>query len=181
MISFVIRRSGVVLDGTPLGHAIELIDAQAARPSIGFSVNCVHARVLETALEAVAATHSESCKRLLTFQANTADKEVEELDGSAENCIPSLPRCLQMASRDCAIALVCAFSAVVVERTAGTSTPSPVGCAARSPRAEGKAGAADKRKPRPSINRLPLPLVNEGPLIDRSPRSVVRRVSPPLG
>ncbi len=84
MISFVIRRSGVSLDGTPLGHAIELIDAQAARPPIGFSVNCVHTRVLETALEAVAATHSESCKRLLTFQANTADKEVEELDASAE-------------------------------------------------------------------------------------------------
>ena len=84
MISFVIRRDGVVLDGTPLGEAIELIDTQAARPPIGFSVNCVHARILETALEAVAASHPNAAKRLLVFQANTADKDVEELDGSAK-------------------------------------------------------------------------------------------------
>ena len=45
MISFVIRRSGVVLDGTPLGQAIEWIDEEAERAPIGFSVNCVHTRV----------------------------------------------------------------------------------------------------------------------------------------
>lgn len=84
MISFVIRRTGVVLDGTGLGQAIALIDAQAARPPAGFSVNCVHAQVLETALQAIAASHPEACGRLLTFQANTADCEVEDLDGSAE-------------------------------------------------------------------------------------------------
>ena len=84
MISFVIRRSGLVLDGTALGQAIKRIDAEAVRPPAGFSVNCVHARILETALEAVAATHSDACPRLLTFQANTADREVEELDGSDE-------------------------------------------------------------------------------------------------
>jgi homocysteine S-methyltransferase len=84
LISFVIRRTGTVLDGTPLGQAMERIDATAARPPAGFSVNCVHAQVLETALEAVAATHPDACRRLLTFQANTADCEVEELDGSAE-------------------------------------------------------------------------------------------------
>jgi homocysteine S-methyltransferase len=84
VVSFVIRRAGVVLDGTPLGEAIRRIDAHAARPPAGFSVNCVHARALETALEALAATHPGACDRLLTFQANTADREVEELDGSAE-------------------------------------------------------------------------------------------------
>ena len=67
------------------GHGIiRKIDAEAARPPAGFSVNCVHARVLETALETVAATHPDACRRLLTFQANTADREVEELDGSDE-------------------------------------------------------------------------------------------------
>lgn len=84
MISFVIRRTGVVLDGTPLGGAIARIDVDAARPPAGFSVNCVHAQVLETALEAVAATHPGACNRLLTFQANTADCEVEDLDGSVD-------------------------------------------------------------------------------------------------
>ena len=40
LISFVIRRSGDVLDGTPLGQAMARVDAQTARPPIGFSVNC---------------------------------------------------------------------------------------------------------------------------------------------
>jgi homocysteine S-methyltransferase len=90
IISFVIRRTGVVLDGAPLGEAMARIDAEIARPPAGFSVNCVHARVLETALEAVAATHPEAARRLLTFQANTGDKEVEELDGS-ENLLTEPP------------------------------------------------------------------------------------------
>lgn len=84
IVSFVIRRTGVVLDGTPLGHAIARIDREAARPPAGYAVNCVHARVLETALEKVAADHPDVVRRLLTFQANTGDLEVEDLDGSAE-------------------------------------------------------------------------------------------------
>lgn len=82
MISFVIRRTGVVLDGTPIDQAMDRIDADAARPPAGFSINCVHAEVLETALEAVATSRSDACRRILTFQANTADAEVEELDNS---------------------------------------------------------------------------------------------------
>ena len=81
VISFVIRRSGVVLDGTPLAEAIRRIDAEAARPPLGFSINCVHARVLDAALKRVDA---DALGRLITFQANTADREVEDLDGSAE-------------------------------------------------------------------------------------------------
>ena len=84
MISFVIRRTGTVLDGTPLGEAIATIDAQAARPPVGFSINCVHSRVLDSALAIVARRHPEAIGRVLSFQANTADKEVEELDNSAD-------------------------------------------------------------------------------------------------
>lgn len=84
IISFVIRRTGVVLDGAPLGEAMARIDAKAARPPAGFSVNCVHARVLETALESVATTHIHAIPRLLAFQGNTGDMEVEELDGSED-------------------------------------------------------------------------------------------------
>ena len=39
---------------------------------------------METALEAVAATHPGACRRLLIFQGNAADMEVEELDGSEQ-------------------------------------------------------------------------------------------------
>lgn len=80
LISFVIRRTGHVLDGTPLGAAMARLDAETARPPAGFAVNCVHARVLASALE----LYPDAARRLLTFQANTADREVEELDGSAE-------------------------------------------------------------------------------------------------
>jgi homocysteine S-methyltransferase len=84
IISFVIRRSGVVLDGTPLGEAMALIESEASRAPAGFSVNCVHAAALEQALEAVAAVYPKAIPRLLAFQANTADCEVEDIDGSAE-------------------------------------------------------------------------------------------------
>jgi homocysteine S-methyltransferase len=84
IVSFVIRRSGVVLDGTPLGAAMDRISSEAARPPAGFSVNCVHAAALEQALEAVAAADPKAAGRLLAFQGNTADCEVEELDGSEE-------------------------------------------------------------------------------------------------
>lgn len=82
VISFVIRRTGFVLDGTPLVEAMDRIDADVARPPAGFSINCVHARVLETALEAVAPSRPNAFQRILSFQANTADAEVEELDNS---------------------------------------------------------------------------------------------------
>jgi len=78
VISFVIRRTGNVLDGTPLGEAMARIDAETARPPAGFSVNCVHARVLE----AVLGLHPEAARRLLSFQGNTGDLEVEDLDNS---------------------------------------------------------------------------------------------------
>ncbi|ATQ68586.1 MULTISPECIES: homocysteine S-methyltransferase family protein [Methylosinus] len=84
VISFVIRRTGVALDGTPLAAAMRRIDADASRPPAGFSVNCVHACALETALDAVATADPDVCRRILAFQANTADNEVEELDGSEE-------------------------------------------------------------------------------------------------
>ena len=59
IVSFVIRRTGVVLDGAPLGRAMAGIRCQAARRPVGYSVNCVHARVLEQALEALAETHPD--------------------------------------------------------------------------------------------------------------------------
>lgn len=84
MLSFVIRRNGTVLDGTPLDAAIARIDAAVSKAPIGYAVNCVHARVLESALEITAAKYPDVTRRLLAFQANTADREVEELDNSDE-------------------------------------------------------------------------------------------------
>jgi homocysteine S-methyltransferase len=84
ILSFVIRRTGTVLDGTPLGQAMIRIDSEVAQRPIGYAVNCVHARVLAMALEKVAATHADALQRLLAFQANTGDREIEQLDGSED-------------------------------------------------------------------------------------------------
>lgn len=83
-VSFVIRRAGTVLDGTPLDEAIARIDSEVAPAPTGFAVNCVHANVLGAALEAVATTNPGTVKRITLFQANAADMEPEDLDGSPE-------------------------------------------------------------------------------------------------
>lgn len=84
IISFVIRRTGHVLDGTPLVDAMQRMDEEVTRKPDGFSVNCVHAAALESALEKVVQQNPSAIGRLLAFQANTADCEVEDLDGSDE-------------------------------------------------------------------------------------------------
>ena len=40
MISFVIDRTGVILDGTTLAYAIETIDSMCENPPLGYMVNC---------------------------------------------------------------------------------------------------------------------------------------------
>ncbi len=74
----------MLLDGTPRGEAMNRIDAEAQRPPAGFSINCVHAFASEAALGTVAKNDAGVIRRLIAFQANTADLEVEELDGNAD-------------------------------------------------------------------------------------------------
>ncbi len=81
MLSFVIRDSGRLLDGTPLVEAMDVIDQERARPPLGYSINCVHPSVLATAL---AAAPTSVAARLKGFRANTADEDPEEIDGSAQ-------------------------------------------------------------------------------------------------
>lgn len=84
IISFVIRRTGIVLDGTPLGEAIARVDSLTLRQPTGFAINCVHSNVLDAALSTITKTHSANFRRIISFQANAADAEIEELDNSAE-------------------------------------------------------------------------------------------------
>jgi homocysteine S-methyltransferase len=78
MLSFVVRRDGTLLDGTPLGEAISRIDDDAIRLPIGYSVNCVHPDVF---CDAVRAT-GEAARRIIALQANASDLSPEELDES---------------------------------------------------------------------------------------------------
>jgi len=78
MLSFVIRRDGSLLDGTPLPQAVESIDQLA--PPLCYMVNCVHPTVLESALDRQVANADWLTRRLLGIQANTSTRSPEELD-----------------------------------------------------------------------------------------------------
>lgn len=81
LVSFIIRPSGHVLDGTPLDDAIHRVDDAVARAPVGFLVNCVHSSTLEAALETAGGRPVVASGRLLGVQANTSSKRPEELDG----------------------------------------------------------------------------------------------------
>jgi homocysteine S-methyltransferase len=81
VLSFVVRDSGTMLDGTPLDAAIESIDQSAARAPTGYYVNCVHPTVLDAALRRC---KPATVARIIGFRANTSSLRPEELDGSDE-------------------------------------------------------------------------------------------------
>lgn len=79
LLSFVVRRTGRLLDGTPLAEAIAAIDDGVTRPPTAYLVNCVHPSVLLDALE-----ERSVGERLAGLQANTSRLSPEELDGREE-------------------------------------------------------------------------------------------------
>ncbi|HEX9924534.1 MAG TPA: homocysteine S-methyltransferase family protein [Anaerolineae bacterium] len=84
ILSFVIRPSGTLLDGTPFHQVIDTIDDQTARPPLGYSVNCVHPTVLQQGLSLNELEKRGLAQRIISFMANTSAKSPEELDGLAE-------------------------------------------------------------------------------------------------
>jgi homocysteine S-methyltransferase len=81
LLSFVVRPDGALLDGTPLGEAIDVLDLTTPNPPTGYGINCVHPRVFMSALKTLIRSH---LLRVLSFQANTSTKEPWELDQPAE-------------------------------------------------------------------------------------------------
>jgi homocysteine S-methyltransferase len=84
LVSFIVRPSGRLLDGTPLADAMARIDDQAVPRPLGYLVNCVHTSTLESALHAPAGRRALDSGRLLGLQANTSPLSPEELDGAQE-------------------------------------------------------------------------------------------------
>ena len=80
LISFVVDRSGRLLDGTRLATAIEKVETAVGDGSARFSVNCVHPRVLRQALSRNPGLEG----RIVSFCGNTSDLTAAELDGMAE-------------------------------------------------------------------------------------------------
>ena len=82
LVSFVIERSGRLLDGASLSSAIAAVDAVA--PPTGYLVNCVHPENLLVGLAADANSGQASLSRLLGIQANASRLSPSQLEGSAE-------------------------------------------------------------------------------------------------
>lgn len=82
LISFVVRRNGCVLDGTPLAEAVARIDDAA--PPAGYAINCVHPTVAAAALERLRETSAATLARVVCFQANTSDLDPDALNNIAE-------------------------------------------------------------------------------------------------
>lgn len=78
MLSFVVRRDGTLLDGTPLHQAILTLDDTIGRPALGYAINCTHS---STAIEAARTLTAASASRIIAFQGNTSALPPEELDG----------------------------------------------------------------------------------------------------
>jgi homocysteine S-methyltransferase len=77
IISFVIDRTGRILDGTSLAYAIDTIDSMCDNPPSGYMINCSYPSFLN------ASEQPESVfKRLIGFQANASSLDHSELDGS---------------------------------------------------------------------------------------------------
>jgi homocysteine S-methyltransferase len=84
LVSFIVRPSGRLLDGTPLDDAMSRIDDRVVPRPLGYLVNCVHCSALESALNTPPGRRALDSARLLGLQANTSFMSPEELDGSEE-------------------------------------------------------------------------------------------------
>ncbi len=84
IVSFVVRPTGCVLDGTPLDEAMKQIDAAVpGREPVSINVNCVHATVLDSCISHC--RDQEYIKsRLHGFLCNTSALSPEELDHCEE-------------------------------------------------------------------------------------------------
>ena len=76
-ISFVIDKSGCLLDGTKLSEAIFRIDDAVGGNSARYSINCVHPTILHQALE----KNPDAEGRIIRFCGNTSALSPKELDG----------------------------------------------------------------------------------------------------
>lgn len=78
-ISFVISRDGRLLDGTLLGQAVKMIDANTSRQPLGYTVNCAYPSFL-----CAEDQPPELFNRLIGCMANASSLDHCDLDGAEE-------------------------------------------------------------------------------------------------
>ncbi len=85
VVSFCINRNGEVMDGTPLGEAIDLLDAKLDGALLGYKVNCSHPSFVDA--ESMSA---RALSRLIGINANASSKDHSELEQMEETAEDSL-------------------------------------------------------------------------------------------
>lgn len=91
VLSFVVRDSGTLLDGTMLTDVITAIDDAHSRPPLGYFINCVHPDVASAALDQCARRD-----RVIGFKSNTSSLRPEQL-AQADELITEAPATLAAA------------------------------------------------------------------------------------
>jgi S-methylmethionine-dependent homocysteine/selenocysteine methylase len=81
VLSFVVKRDGQLLDGTPLHEAVVTIDEAVSPRPLFYMVNCVHPTVCEEAFASEASRAHRITDRVIGLQANASAKSPEELEG----------------------------------------------------------------------------------------------------
>lgn len=84
IVSFVVRPTGTLLDGTPLKDAVEAIDAIANPKPLAFMINCTHATFARAALLHEANSSIDVRQRMIGLLANTAALSPEDLDNNSQ-------------------------------------------------------------------------------------------------
>jgi homocysteine S-methyltransferase len=77
LLSFVIDRGGLLMDGTRLSDAFKTIDRACARPPLGYMVNCAYPSFLNPARQP-----GNMWSRLIGCQANASSLDHTRLDGA---------------------------------------------------------------------------------------------------
>lgn len=84
IISFMVRENGCLLDGTSIHNAIETIDKSTLQNPVCYMANCVHPRILYSALSKEFNRTPLVKDRFGGIQANTSPLSPEELDNSID-------------------------------------------------------------------------------------------------
>lgn len=84
IISFMIRKNGCLIDGTPISDAMNAIDCKTTNKPICYMTNCVHPNILYEALNQDFNKTDLVKTRFKGIQANTSPLSPEELDGATD-------------------------------------------------------------------------------------------------
>ncbi|MCP3849353.1 MAG: homocysteine S-methyltransferase family protein [Gammaproteobacteria bacterium] len=79
ILSFVIDKDGIILDGTRLDKAITYIDSLTIVPPLGYFINCSYPSFVNPAIES-----GSLFDRLLGIQANASSLDHQALEGASE-------------------------------------------------------------------------------------------------